>query len=464
MSRPSPSRPSRFLTASGAILALLLTQAGSPGGPFASTRLDDSRRRLDSLAAEQEELRARLAELERREEGGAARLERLEAQGESRRRLRGQLATELALLQAGEKLQTEELAQGELRLDSLGLARAEAAARRELLRGETAALARRLFPLRHRDPLGLWLQADSAAQASRGLRRLPWLAAGLRRRLDALAEAQRLLGGLEAAQEEEAAQRRVLLGQLERDQRRAVAARAEASRELERLQAEQAEQGRLLQELRRDRQRAAAQAARLKSAGEEVARQVAELQRRWTEREVRRQSESRRQDAVARRLADSPNPPADAPAPVPAPAPAGKGATPSPQSLVGRQGSLPAPVVGRVARPFGPRQDPVLGTVLDNPGLDFACAAGAPVSAVLAGRMEKATWVAGFGNTLLLSHGAGGWTVYARLEEPAVREGQTVAAGQVLGRAGRAEDGGGALHFEIWLDGRAQDPGRWLKP
>ena len=84
---------------------------------------------------------------------------------------------------------------------------------------------------------------------------------------------------------------------------------------------------------------------------------------------------------------------------------------------------------------------------------------------VTGGRVEKATWVPGFGNTLLVRHGDEGWTVYAKLDEVAVKEGQAVAAGQTLGTAGRQEDTGqGTLHFELWEGRQARNPKDWLAP
>jgi septal ring factor EnvC (AmiA/AmiB activator) len=463
---------SRFPTAAALLLALALLLPRPCGNPFAATRLEDTRQRLDSLSRVQDRLRARLAELARREEGGLRRLDRLEEQGADRRDLRRQLEHELVLLQASEELAQEELAAGRLRLDSLGGQKGATARERERVRAEAAALARRLFPLRHLDALGLWLQTDTRARAGRSLRRLPWLASGLQRRLAELAGLAASLGSLERREGEEAERRRGQLERLERDRRRAAGARAEAARELKRLEGEQAEQGRLLKEVRQDRGLAAEQAGRLRRAGEEVARQLEDLQRKWTERETRRESESRRQSAVAQRLAAQPGASADASAPQAPRAPAAQpsrtppaDAPPPLGGLAARRGKLPAPVGGRITRPFGERQDPLLGTVLDNPGVDYTCAPGAPVKAVHEGRVEKLTWVAGFGNTLLVSHGGGCWTVYAKLEDVGVREGQAVAAGQVLGRAGRFDSPDtGTVHFELWQDQRPRDPRAWLKP
>lgn len=470
MTSPSGPLQSRFLTAFGALLGLLFLLPGPGRETRATTRLDDSRLRLDSLSVEQERQRSRLDELARQEEGGLLRLGRLEEQGAGRRRLRAQLETELRLLVAGEAWQVTELERSGRRLDSLGLLKGAAGAERLRVREEAAALARRLFPLRRLDALGLWLQSDSSVQAGRSLRRLPWLGRGLSKRLTQLAGLQLRLGELESAENGEVAAQRARLTRLERDRRRKTEAREEAARQLAHLQVEQREQGLLLKAVRQDRELAAAQAGRLRKAGEEVARQLADLQRRWSERELRRQSESHRQDAVAQRMA-SPGRPAAAPvaplaqAPAPPPVEPGRSGPVPTEGLSGRRGRLPAPVAGRVARPFGEHRDPLLGTVLDNPGVDYACAPGATVKAVQAGRVEKATWVPGFGNTLLVSHGAGGWTVYAKLEEVAVREGQIVATGQALGQAGRFDNPDeGSLHFELWQDARPQDPRPWLKP
>lgn len=467
MRRHPPSPPARFPSAAAAILALSLAAAWPTAAPMAATRLDETRGLLDSLARVQAQERGRLAELAAREESGIRRLDRLEELGAARGRLCRQLERELGLLARGERLQEEELAAGLLRLDSLGENRAGAAAEADRLRGETASLARRLFPLRRLDALGLWLQPASRDQSGRSLRRLPWLVRGLHRRLAGLALLQERLGELESGEQAEGERRRALLAQLERDQRRAGKARAEAGEELTRLRAEQTEQGRLVASLRRDRELAVQQAERLRRAGEEVARHLADLQRRWTEREQHRESESRRHSAVAGRLA-GPGPPEAAgvdPSPAPAPpAPAPPAPAPT-EGLAGRRGRLPPPVAGRVARPFGEHRDQQLGTVLDNPGVDYRCAPGSRVSAVHAGRVEKLTWVAGFGNTVLVSHGADCWTVYAKLEDVAVREGQSVAAGQLLGTAGRYDDPGeGALHFELWQARAPRDPALWLGP
>jgi len=318
----------------------------------------------------------------------------------------------------------------------------------------------------------LWLSTAGRERESRSLRLLPWLAEGLRHSLARLAGVQQLLQGLEEGTARESQLHRELLVQKARDKVRAGQARQEAGRELGRLQVEEAEQGRLLGQVRKDKALAAEQAERLRRAGNEVARQVADLQHRWTEHDSRRVEEGRRQQAVAGRLGESESPAAPSAAPPPprtkpsAPQVAEQGRASRPEGgLQAMRGRLPSPVGGRVSRPFGTRQDAALGTTLDNPGVDYACAPGSAVKAVHDGRVEKVTWVAGFGNTVLLSHGDDCWTVYAKLEDVDVREGQAVQGGQALGRAGRFDQAGeGAVHFELWQDRQARDPRQWLRP
>jgi murein DD-endopeptidase MepM/ murein hydrolase activator NlpD len=54
-------------------------------------------------------------------------------------------------------------------------------------------------------------------------------------------------------------------------------------------------------------------------------------------------------------------------------------------------------------------------------------------------------------------------TLYAHLEALAVRKGQKVRQGQALGRVGcTGHCSGPHLHFEVYDNGRRQDPMRYL--
>jgi murein DD-endopeptidase MepM/ murein hydrolase activator NlpD len=115
----------------------------------------------------------------------------------------------------------------------------------------------------------------------------------------------------------------------------------------------------------------------------------------------------------------------------------------------------------QVTQPFGPSKHPKLGTVTINPGVDLRAETGESVQAAAGGVVTRIAWLRGFGNTIIVSHGDGYYTVYSRLEQVTVREGQTVQGGQPLGVVGDA-GGSGGFHFEVWSKREKQDPMKWL--
>ena len=129
------------------------------------------------------------------------------------------------------------------------------------------------------------------------------------------------------------------------------------------------------------------------------------------------------------------------------------------------RGALEWPVPGTVEIPFGDIKHPRFATITPHPGVDIRTDPGAPIRAVLAGRVVFGRRFSGYGNTVLLDHGGHYLSVYARAAVLSVAEGDEVVAGQVLGEsADQAFDGGPpAVYFEFRRDGRAVDPAEWLK-
>ncbi len=126
-------------------------------------------------------------------------------------------------------------------------------------------------------------------------------------------------------------------------------------------------------------------------------------------------------------------------------------------------GKLPWPLRKRnVVHPFGRIVHPRLGTTTINPGIDIAASVGDPVYAVARGQITRIAWLRGFGNTVILSHGDGYYTVYARLGNILISEGEVVGPGQPVGEVG---DTGmeSSFHFEIWAKRKKQDPIKWLE-
>ena len=110
-------------------------------------------------------------------------------------------------------------------------------------------------------------------------------------------------------------------------------------------------------------------------------------------------------------------------------------------------GSLPWPVDGELIYRFGPNRKPN-GVVLRHNGVGIAAPVGTTVKAVKGGRVDMARMFEGYGPTVILSHGAGYYTLYHFLGRVTVKEGQQVAAGQAIGTVGGERTPEGA-HIEF---------------
>jgi len=92
-------------------------------------------------------------------------------------------------------------------------------------------------------------------------------------------------------------------------------------------------------------------------------------------------------------------------------------------------------------------------------GVDLTAPTGTDVYAAQEGRVVVAKRDPGYGNYLVLDHGHGVQTLYAHNSKLFARPGELVQRGQKIaevGRTGRAT--GPHLHFELKLDGVAQNP------
>ena len=129
-------------------------------------------------------------------------------------------------------------------------------------------------------------------------------------------------------------------------------------------------------------------------------------------------------------------------------------------SGVGEQRSgLVAPVPGRISSRYGMRRHPVLGYRRMHRGLDFRASYGTPIVAVTDGRVASAGRAGGCGNAVKLSHGGGLQTRYCHMSRVAVRSGQSVRRGQVIGYVGSTGlSTGPHLHYEMYRNGRSVDP------
>jgi murein hydrolase activator len=119
--------------------------------------------------------------------------------------------------------------------------------------------------------------------------------------------------------------------------------------------------------------------------------------------------------------------------------------------------------VGRGADPNGPRTSNRAGGATVRNGIEIGAAQGTPVTAVHGGTIAYAEPFSGFGNLVIIDHGANNYSLYGYLASSSVQRGQMVESGVEVGRVGTAPAGPPALYFEMRIDGRSVDPVQWLK-
>jgi murein DD-endopeptidase MepM/ murein hydrolase activator NlpD len=92
-------------------------------------------------------------------------------------------------------------------------------------------------------------------------------------------------------------------------------------------------------------------------------------------------------------------------------------------------------------------------------GIDLAAPIGTPIYATADATVGRSEWAGGYGNLIELEHGRGIQTRYGHLTRSAVRAGQQVKRGQLIGYMGSTgRSTGSHLHYEVRIDGKAVNP------
>jgi lipoprotein NlpD len=98
-----------------------------------------------------------------------------------------------------------------------------------------------------------------------------------------------------------------------------------------------------------------------------------------------------------------------------------------------------------------------------NKGVDIGGKAGQQVVAAGAGKvMYAGSGIRGYGNLVIVKHSNNLLSAYAHNRTILVKEGQTVAKGQVIAEMGDSDADSVKLHFEIRHQGKPVDPTRFL--
>jgi len=127
-------------------------------------------------------------------------------------------------------------------------------------------------------------------------------------------------------------------------------------------------------------------------------------------------------------------------------------------------GRLDWPVDGQILYSFGRVVDAQSNTTTRWNGVGIAAALGTAVRAVAAGEVVVADAIGTYGNTVIVQHGGGDYSVYGSLQRVDVKKGARIVQGQSIGTVGKADpDLPAHLHFEVRPQGRAVDPLEWLR-
>jgi murein DD-endopeptidase MepM/ murein hydrolase activator NlpD len=127
--------------------------------------------------------------------------------------------------------------------------------------------------------------------------------------------------------------------------------------------------------------------------------------------------------------------------------------------------SIPSisPANGWITSGFGHRISPFTGKRAMHKGIDVASPVGTPIYSPADGVVVFTGAKSGFGNFVMVAHGYGIISRYGHLAENLVEPGQKVKRGEqiaTVGMTGRTT--GPHLHYEVVVDGRAQDPKKFI--
>lgn len=113
---------------------------------------------------------------------------------------------------------------------------------------------------------------------------------------------------------------------------------------------------------------------------------------------------------------------------------------------------------------YGWRIDPFTGERALHEGVDFSSPVGTPIHAAAAGVVINVERHPQYGNLVEIDHGNGLTTRYAHASKLFVKDGALVKRGQLIAEVGTTgRSTGPHLHFEVRVNGLAQNPDRFLK-
>ncbi len=126
------------------------------------------------------------------------------------------------------------------------------------------------------------------------------------------------------------------------------------------------------------------------------------------------------------------------------------------------RGALDWPASGRIMSRFG-QSGTVSPTATSPNGIQISVAEGTPIRSVHDGTVVYSGPFAGYGNLVIVDHGAQTFSLYGQLGAAQAERGARVDRGEVVGVAGRVLSGFPGVYFEMRVDGKPVNPLEWLK-
>jgi len=121
------------------------------------------------------------------------------------------------------------------------------------------------------------------------------------------------------------------------------------------------------------------------------------------------------------------------------------------------------PVKGWLTSGFGNRLSPFTGDIGMHNGIDIAAHRDTPVIAAAAGVVSYEGFDSGLGKMVKINHGYGLQSMYGHLSKTAVKIGQRVKRGDVIGYVGNTGlSTGPHLHYEVYLHEVPVNPMRYI--
>ena len=122
------------------------------------------------------------------------------------------------------------------------------------------------------------------------------------------------------------------------------------------------------------------------------------------------------------------------------------------------------PSEGKISSPFGNRESPFTGFRTFHSGVDISASPGTAIRATADGVVSHSGWTQYSGYVVAIEHGCGFSTIYAHNKKNAVKVGQRVKRGDIIGHVGSSgKSTGPHVHYEVWERGKSVNPQKFVQ-